>query len=174
MANHVAQSVHQDLNDLGFPEEIEPISYIYFQSVPYSNLPVILLYELGLVPGMFDDPKQVYPRVSIQTNGRHSLDAGISLCGQVGQHSYLYWLIENSWKGSSMYQIGGDRPENVLPHLPGYTADDIINNIRSDPECFRDDLDMREILHEFNRRRNEIIRHSMILQREWRRTMKGK
>ena len=64
-----------------------------------------------------------------------------------------------------MFQVGGDRPENVLPHLPGYTAEDIINNIRSDPECLRDDLDMREILHEFNRRRNEIIRDTDLTER---------
>ena len=65
MANHVAQGVHQDLSGLGFPEEIDPISYIYFQSVPYSNLPVILLYELGLVPGMFDDPEASLPPESL-------------------------------------------------------------------------------------------------------------
>lgn len=165
MANHVAQGVHRDLNALGFPEEIDPISYIYFQSVPYSNLPVILLYELGLVPGMFDDPEASLPPSLYPNEWKALLDVGISLCGQVGRHSYLYWLIENSWKGSSMYQIGGDQPENVLPHLPGYTADDIINNIRSDPECLRNDLNMREILHGFNRRRNEIIRDTDLTER---------
>ena len=56
MEDYVVQDVRQDLVDLGFNGEIDPTTYVYFQSVPYSNLPILLLYALGLVPAMFDDP----------------------------------------------------------------------------------------------------------------------
>ena len=134
---------------------------------------------LGLVPAMFGDPfaslpPSLYPnewkellRLSAgsdlypeQSSGYKTelLDAGISLCTQIKDNSYFYWLIENSWKGHSISIIGADRPENVLPHLPSYTANDIINNIRSDPECYQVDFDIQEIRRIFNRRRNEVIR----------------
>ena len=186
MEDYVVQDVRQDLVDLGFNGEIDHTTYVYFQSVPYSNLPILLLYALGLVPAIFDDPfsysaPSLYPnewkallRLSAgsdlypeQSSGYKTElpDAGISLCARIRDNSYFYWLIENSWKGHSISIIGADRPENVLPHLPGYTVEDIINNIRSDPECYRDDFDLREIRRIFDRRRNEIIRDDNLTER---------
>ena len=161
-------------------------TYNYFRSVPYSNLPVILLNALGLVHAMFDDPfaslpPSLYPnewkallRLSAGSDLYPELcsgyktelpDAGISLCTQIRDNSYFYWLIENSWKGHSISIFGADRLENVLPHLPGYTADDIIRSLQSDPECYRDDFDMREIHRIFNHRRNEVIREDDLIER---------
>ena len=157
-ADLVAQEIRRDLIDLGLTGEINDISYIYFQSIPYSNLPILLLNALGLVPGMFDDI-EVGQYVGLYPNEwKALLDAGFPLCAQIGKRSYFSWLIGSSWKGLSMSITGSDRPENVLPHLPGYTAEDIIRSISSDPECYRVDFDLREILGVFNRRKNEIIR----------------
>lgn len=161
-ANKVAQEIHQDLIDLGSTGEIDPISYIYFQSIPYSNLPVILLNELGLVPAMFSDSNRQTSPSLYPNEWKALLDAGLPLCTQIGTRSYFSWMIGSSWKGQSMSLIGIDRPENVLPHLPGYTSEDIIKSIDSDPECYRGDLDLREIRGVFNRRKNEIIRSDAI------------
>ena len=165
MADYVAQDVRQDLVVLGFNGEIDLSTYNYFRSVPYSNLPVILLNALGLVHAMFDDPFASLPPSLYPNEWKALLDAGISLCTQIRDNSYFYWLIENSWKGHSISIFGADRLENVLPHLPGYTADDIIRSLQSDPECYRDDFDMREIHRIFNHRRNEVIREDDLIER---------
>lgn len=117
-ANRTAREIHQDLSDLGFSGEIHPSRWNYFKSSPYSNLPILLANALGLLP-IIVVTRGLYPN-----EWKALLDADIHLCEDVEGHSYFYWLIDNYNRGRSLdLRRTETSEENLLPYLPGYTAE---------------------------------------------------
>ena len=141
-ANQTAHRIRQDLWELGF-SEIDPYSYINYRSVPYSNEPILLLNALGLLTSKSINAQW---RVMLYPNEWKALvDAGLDLCEQVNGHPYFYRLIGDveSVYTSHLYELTD--VERKLPHLPSYTADDLIDNLVPNKKCYDVNFDMRAI-----------------------------
>ena len=140
-ANQTAHKIRQDLRELGF-DTFDPYSYNYLGSIPHSNLPILLLNALGLFPSLIQSGRSIlllYPN-----EWKALIDAGLDLCEQVHGHPYFYWLIADI---SKLYWYIHEAPEEEeeLQDLPGYTADDLIDNLLSHKKCYAIDFDMQSI-----------------------------
>lgn len=155
------------------PHTFENEIQYYFLSVPYSNLPVLLLNSLGLVEAHFNDVLARQPSL-YPNEWRALLAAGFSLCkfnspdDDTRRHSYLWWLTSNISKDRFLNSFSLDPATrtsvNALPSLPGYTADDIVANVT---ECFSLDLDkVRQELRKVSRGIEAEERHLIALQND--------
>jgi len=121
----------------------------FYLSNSNSDLPILLLYKLGLLPSYVENNPVPL------NEWKALLDAGIDLCNVVNDHTYLYYLIANPklWNAEE---------------IP-FTENDILANIAIHPDCYPL-KDLREInalirqrVHELTKTRNRLDHWERIL-----------
>lgn len=133
-------------------EPIDPGSASDFESTPYSDLPVLLMYYLGLIETAVYYLGQEYLYYA-PNEWRALIHAGLNLCEYNGDYPYLYYLIKSVYLIHPSAMIRSlnwvHLPSVLQPQpLPPYTSQDLIDALSTTSrrgECTLTEKDLRNL-----------------------------
>lgn len=129
-------------------ESIDPGSASYFTSTPYSDLPVLLMYYLGVIETAVYYLGQNYLYYA-PNEWRALVKAGLNLCEYNGDYPYLYYLIKSIYFMHPSYREIRYMPGQIqLAPRPSYTSQDLIDSLSSANkrgECLLTEKDLRNL-----------------------------
>ena len=150
LARQTAQRITDTYSTIAPGESIDPGSASYFESTSYSDLPVLLLYYLGVIDTAVYYLGQSYLYYA-PNEWRALIKAGLNLCEYNGDYPYLYYLIKSIYlihpERTPIYKQWEPLQSQSQERLP-YNSQDLMDTLSSAikrGECTLTEKDLRNL-----------------------------